>query len=201
MPCVGWVLFLVLATGCRAVDLGQGRVRAARQALKVALADAARDEPAVAAIERREFFATTASVAAAALARVAAVDASGGATAGGVYLIRAKERYNARVEAGAKDFRGLSRAASSGDAATMAAFFTSESYEDLCSAGFLLANAFRSNSTQNPDKIPQVKLFKAFQKEADAAAALLKKRKVAESQEAYARALAALDAYMAAVGL
>ena len=49
----------------------------------------------------------TASVAAAvtAFARVAEVDASGGATAGGAYLLRAKERYNARVTEGAKAYK------------------------------------------------------------------------------------------------
>ena len=49
----------------------------------------------------------TASVAAAvtAFARVAEVDASGGATAGGAYLLRAKERYNARVAEGAKAYK------------------------------------------------------------------------------------------------
>ena len=49
----------------------------------------------------------TASIAAAvtAFARVAEVDASGGATAGGAYLLRAKERYNARVTEGAKAYK------------------------------------------------------------------------------------------------
>ena len=49
----------------------------------------------------------TASIAAAvtAFARVAEVDASGGATAGGAYLLRAKERYNARVAEGAKAYK------------------------------------------------------------------------------------------------
>ena len=33
------------------------------------------------------------------------MDASGGATAGGAYLLRAKERYNARVAEGAKAYK------------------------------------------------------------------------------------------------
>ena len=35
----------------------------------------------------------------------AQMDASGGATAGGAYLLRAKERYNARVAEGAKAYK------------------------------------------------------------------------------------------------
>jgi len=81
----------------------------------------------------------------------------------------------------------------------VSAFFSGASYEDLCAAGFLLSNAFRSNSTQNPDKILQVKKFKAFQKEADGVAAALKKRKL--DKEGFARALEALDDYMASVDL
>lgn len=170
----------------------------ARQALKLALAEPGPEIAQSVTLGRREFSAT---VAAAAFARVSRVDASGGATAGGAYLLRAKERYNARVEAGAKDFRAAISSVKAGNAEAMSAYFGGESYQDLCSAGFLLSNAFRSNSTQSPDKIPQVKKFKAFQKEADAVVAALKKRKTTEAQEAYARALEALDTYMQSVGL
>ena len=105
----------------------------------------------------------TASIAAAvtAFARVAEVDASGGATAGGAYLLRAKERYNARVTEGAKAYK---------KSTDLAALFAEKdgALDDLEAAGFLLANAFRINSTQNPDKIVQVQKFKAFKKDADA---------------------------------
>ena len=147
------------------------------------------------AVSRKTF--GTASIAAAvtAFARVAAVDASGGATAGGAYLLRAKERYNARVTEGAKAYKK-----SSGD---IAALFAEKdgALDDLEAAGFLLANAFRINSTQNPDKIVQVQKFKAFKKDADACAALLKKKKKTDAAAAYDASLVSLDAYLSSVGL
>ena len=138
----------------------------------------------------------TASIAAAvtAFARVAEVDASGGATAGGAYLLRAKERYNARVAEGAKAYK---------KSTDLAALFAEKdgALDDLEAAGFLLANAFRINSTQNPDKIVQVQKFKAFKKDADACAALLKKKKKTDAAAAYDASLVSLDAYLSSVGL
>mmetsp|Transcript_9491 Transcript_9491/g.11674 ORF Transcript_9491/g.11674 Transcript_9491/m.11674 type:complete len:84 (-) Transcript_9491:273-524(-) len=64
-------------------------VEVSRSALKQALALPLQELP-----KRRDVLVST-SVAA--LLRVAAVDASGGATAGGAYLLRAKERYSERV--------------------------------------------------------------------------------------------------------
>ena len=63
------------------------------------------------------------------------------------------------------------------------------------------ANAFRINSTQNPDKIVQVQKFKAFKKDADACAALLKKKKKTDAAAAYDASLVSLDAYLSSVGL
>jgi len=138
----------------------------------------------------------TASIAAAvtAFARVAEVDASGGATAGGAYLLRAKDRYNARVTEGAKAYK---------KSKDIAALFAEKdgALDDLEAAGFLLANAFRINSTQNPDKILQVQKFKAFKKDADACAALLKKKKKTDAAAAYDASLVSLDAYLSSVGL
>ena len=138
----------------------------------------------------------TASIAAAvtAFARVAEVDASGGATAGGAYLLRAKERYNARVTEGAKAYK---------NSKDIAALFAEKdgAFDDLEAAGFLLANAFRINSTQNPDKILQVQKFKAFKKDADNCAALLKKKKKTDAAAAYDASLISLDAYLSSVGL
>ena len=67
------------------------------------------------------------------------MDASGGATAGGAYLLRAKERYNARVTEGAKAYKKSS---------DIAALFAEKdgALDDLEAAGFLLANAFRIGS-------------------------------------------------------
>ena len=99
------------------------------------------------------------------------------------------------VVAGAKAFKAA------GDDATPALFAEDGPLADLEAAGFLLANAFRINSTQNPDKIPQVKLFKAFKADADAVAAALKKKKKADAKAGMEKAQASLDAYLAGVGL
>jgi hypothetical protein len=87
--------------------------------------------------------------------------ASGGATAGGPYLLSAKQRYNERVIAGMKSFLSLSSALDSGDLATASSFFSNEdvgSWKDASAAGFLLANAFRRNSSAAPDSLPAVKV-------------------------------------------
>lgn len=146
------------------------------------------------AVSRKSFGAASVAAAVSAFANVAAVDASGGATAGGAYLLRAKERYNARVLAGAKAYKG---------AADIGALFAEKdgALDDLEAAGFLLANAFRINSTQNPDKIVQVQKFKAFKKDADACAAFLKKKKKADAKAAYDASLVTLDVYLKGVGL
>ena len=69
--------------------------------------------------------------------------ASGGATAGGVYLLSAKQRYNARVTAGIKTFLSLENSLSSGTLEDTKAFFTSDTdgnWKDSAAAGYLLAN-------------------------------------------------------------
>ncbi len=87
--------------------------------------------------------------------------ASGGATAGGAYLLSAKQRYNDRVKQGVKTFASLTNPLDSGDIEALRAFFTSEdvgSWKDFSSAGYLLANAFRRNSSAAPDSLPAVKV-------------------------------------------
>lgn len=127
--------------------------------------------------------------------------ASGGATAGGVYLLsvrwttslnadwltfnhpffphvwirawyanchieilndfQAKQRYNNRVTKGVTAFVGLKGALENGDVDAVRPFFTSEdegTWKDLSLAGYLLANAFRRNSTAAPDTLPSVKV-------------------------------------------
>ncbi|KAL3775253.1 hypothetical protein HJC23_004107 [Cyclotella cryptica] len=82
--------------------------------------------------------------------------ASGGATAGGAYLLSAKQRYNKRVLSGVNSFLGLDAR----DVNQVAAFFASPdegAWEDLSAAGYLLANAFRTSSTKAPDNLPSVK--------------------------------------------
>lgn len=108
--------------------------------------------------------------------------ASGGATAGGAYLLSAKQRYNERVIKGSKLLRSVTGKddVSSAlpnprqpqpltDFASLAAqefrkqFMKSEDWEDFKAAGYLLGNAFRRNSQQQPDSLPAVKNWKAFQ--------------------------------------
>jgi len=88
--------------------------------------------------------------------------ASGGATAGGAYLNSAKQRYNDRVQKGVVGFMSLQASLEKGDVDAVRDFFKSEdvgkSWKDLSTAGYLLANAFRTNSTAAPDTLPAVKV-------------------------------------------
>lgn len=87
--------------------------------------------------------------------------ASGGATAGGAYLLSAKQRYNDRVKAGARSFVALGATIEGGDLDAFRSYFSQEdvgNWKDLSTAGYLLANAFRRNSTAAPDSLPSVKV-------------------------------------------
>ncbi|KAJ1445136.1 hypothetical protein M885DRAFT_328619 [Pelagophyceae sp. CCMP2097] len=177
------MLLLALASVAAAYQPGPNHrapASHAREALQRALASpasrsVAADAGGPALTTRR---AASLSAALTAFAAVAAADASGGATAGGAYLLRAKSRYNGRVETGAVAYRAASSAVAADDAAALAALFAKDgAYEDLAASGFLLANAFRINSTQNPDKIPQVVKFKAFKVRACFGEAALGRRK------------------------
>lgn len=89
------------------------------------------------------------------------VMASGGATAGGAYLLSAKQRYNERVKEGVKGFLATGSSLEKGDIDAVRAFFTNEetgTWKDFSTAGYLLANAFRRNSTAAPDSLPAVKV-------------------------------------------
>jgi len=69
--------------------------------------------------------------------------ASGGATAGGAYLLSAKQRYNERVKAGVKGFVGIKSTLEAGDIPALREYFASEEtggWKDFMSAGYLLAN-------------------------------------------------------------
>ncbi|KAL3760843.1 hypothetical protein ACHAWU_007909 [Discostella pseudostelligera] len=126
--------------------------------------------------------------------------ASGGATAGGAYLLSAKQRYNKRVLAGVKSFLTL-------DARNLNevnAFFESTDeggWEDLTAAGYLLANAFRTTSTKAPDALPSVKKWKAFAKEIELVKRALSKKDSEKVFTAYKSAEETLDAYLDAVEL
>lgn len=74
---------------------------------------------------------------------------------------QAKQRYNTRVSRGVASFVALKGALENAEIDTVRSFFTSEdegSWKDFSAAGYLLANAFRTNSSAAPDTIPSVKV-------------------------------------------
>eukprot|EP00970_Alexandrium_tamarense_P000038 scaffold6_cov190-Alexandrium_tamarense.AAC.34 len=130
--------------------------------------------------------------------------ASGGATAGGAYLLSAKQRYNNRVIAGVKAFLALD----SRDLSQVDAFFSTTEeggWEDLSGAGYLLANAFRTSSTKAPDNLPSVKAsitkWKAFAKDVELLKKALSKKDGETTFAAYKTAVEKLDAYLEEVEL
>ena len=88
--------------------------------------------------------------------------ASGGATAGGAYLLSAKQRYNERVIAGIKELLDVVDSLKSGSLDSARAYFIARddtgSWKDATAAGYLLSNAFRTNSSTPPDRLPAVKV-------------------------------------------
>jgi hypothetical protein len=91
--------------------------------------------------------------------------ASGGATAGGAYLLSAKQRYNERVKASVQGLLQVADGLKAGDSKLAKEYFANEeggSWKDLTAAGYLLSNAFRRNSTAAPDTLPAVKVCLLF---------------------------------------
>jgi hypothetical protein len=130
--------------------------------------------------------------------------ASGGATAGGVYLLSAKQRYNERVKAGVKGFGELESGIDSGSLDAAKAFFMTDAvggWKDSSAAGYLLANAFRRSSTTPPDSLPTVKKWKAFVAELEVMQKGLKKKDAKSVKASYENALGLLDAYLESVEL
>mmetsp|Transcript_8224 Transcript_8224/g.9066 ORF Transcript_8224/g.9066 Transcript_8224/m.9066 type:complete len:212 (+) Transcript_8224:114-749(+) len=130
--------------------------------------------------------------------------ASGGATAGGVYLLSAKQRYNERVVAGLKAFVALEPAVEGGSLNEAKAFFADEAvggWKDSSAAGYLLSNAFRTSSGTPPDRLPSVQKWKAFAGKVDAMQKAIKNKSKNGAKAAYEEALALLDAYLDAVDL
>jgi hypothetical protein len=114
--------------------------------------------------ERRSFlrnFALSLPIAATLPLAATRANASGGATAGGAYLLSAKQRYNERVRASVNGLLSAADALKSGDSKPAKEYFANEdggSWKDLTSAGYLLSNAFRRNSSAAPDSLPSVKV-------------------------------------------
>ena len=125
--------------------------------------------------------------------------ASGGATAGGAYLLSAKQRYNERVTAGCKAFLNLD-----GDVEKTNAFFSTADvggWEDFSAAGYLLSNAFRTSSTKPPDALPSVRKWKSYAKEMELLKRATAKKDAEKIQATYKDAVEKLDAYLEAVEL
>ena len=128
---------------------------------------------------------------------------SGGATAGGAYLIRAKSRYSERVKRGATSFFELRHAVENG-ALLKDPFLQGgkdSAFEDFTSASYLLANAWRSNSTTPPDSLPTVKKFKFFMKCWEDVKKESKNKKTEAALSSYDAAVDALKIFMASVEL
>lgn len=92
---------------------------------------------------------------------VETANASGGATAGGAYLLSAKQRYNERVRASAKGLLAAGDSLKDGNTKDAKTYFGNEDaggWKDLTAAGYLLSNAFRRNSSAAPDSLPSVKV-------------------------------------------
>mmetsp|Transcript_7785 Transcript_7785/g.9903 ORF Transcript_7785/g.9903 Transcript_7785/m.9903 type:complete len:210 (+) Transcript_7785:127-756(+) len=130
--------------------------------------------------------------------------ASGGATAGGAYLLSAKQRYNQRVSDGVKAYLALTTSLENGSLEETKAFFTTEEqggWSDASAAGYLLANAFRRSSTTPPDSLPSVKKWKAFSAELGVLQKALKKKDLKGVKSSYKKSEDLLDAYLEAVSL
>lgn len=130
--------------------------------------------------------------------------ASGGATAGGVYLLSAKQRYNERVVKGVKAFLALSNSLEAGSLDETKAFFVTQDeggWFDSSKAGYLLSNAFRRSSSTPPDSLPSVKKWKAFQAQVESLEKSIKKKDAKGALAAYNKAVELLDAYLDAVEL
>ena len=138
------------------------------------------------------------------ITNIAPANASGGATAGGAYLLSAKQRYNERVKSGILGFAALGESLSSGSLDETKTYFASEEvggWKDASAAGYLLANAFRRSSTTPPDSLPSVKKWKAFAAAVMEMEKPLKKKDAKNVKVAYDKALGLLDAYLEGVEL
>lgn len=129
--------------------------------------------------------------------------ASGGATAGRTTSIpTAKKRYYGRVTADVKQFLAMGAAIRSGsvDDPRVADFFA-EGADDLKSAGYLLAVAFKIDGRIPPDKIQQKRNHDALMKSLDQLRATIRGGNAKGAADAYAAALASMETYLAGVEL
>jgi len=130
---------------------------------------------------------------------------SGGATAGGAYLLSAKRRYYDRVKSSVSGLIRVDDGLKNGDSTIAKDFFSSEtdgSWKDLTAAGYLLSNAFRRSASTSPDSLPAVKKYKAFVKEVDNFQKVLKKKGAAAATEVFSNNVeVALDVWLSEIQL
>jgi len=86
--------------------------------------------------------------------------ASGGATAGGAYLLSAKQRYNERCISGVKEYAKLS---SIDELKVWYKLDDVGGWGNFKASGYLLSNAFRRSSSTPPEKLPAVKKWRVFE--------------------------------------
>jgi len=130
--------------------------------------------------------------------------ASGGATAGGAYLLSAKKRYYERVKASVSGLLLAADGLKKGDSTVAKEYFLSEadgSWKDLTAAGYLLSNAFRRSSSTAPDSLPAVKKYKAFAKEVDNFQKVLKKKGATIAIDEFAVVESALNEWLSEIDL
>lgn len=132
--------------------------------------------------------------------------ASGGATAGRTTSIpTAKKRYFSRVKADVGGFLRMGRPIQEGKLtdASVAAFFAGKEspYDDLKSAGYLLAVAFKIDARIPPQKIQQKRDHDALIKSLDDLRSAVDKKDAKLASTAYATALAKLETYLDGVEL
>mmetsp|Transcript_517 Transcript_517/g.780 ORF Transcript_517/g.780 Transcript_517/m.780 type:complete len:198 (+) Transcript_517:228-821(+) len=130
--------------------------------------------------------------------------ASGGATAGGAYLLSAKQRYNDRVQASLKAFLALKKPLENGSTQELKDYFSTEEvggWKDGSAAGYLLANAFRTSSSKAPDSLPSVQKWKAFSAKVESIMKAAKKKDASKTLAAFKDSLSALDEYLEQVEL
>jgi len=139
--------------------------------------------------------------------------ASGGATSGKTTSIpRAKLRYYGRITTVISKFEAMKAPIKSGDLkAGKTTFFTSvyetqdgsmsTAFDELKTAGYLLAVAFKIDSKIPPDKIQQVKDYKLMMKEMEKLQETLGGSKADKAAAAYEKVSATLNVYLDGVEL
>eukprot|EP00531_Pseudo-nitzschia_arenysensis_P010997 CAMPEP_0116132458 /NCGR_PEP_ID=MMETSP0329-20121206/9558_1 /TAXON_ID=697910 /ORGANISM="Pseudo-nitzschia arenysensis, Strain B593" /LENGTH=216 /DNA_ID=CAMNT_0003626973 /DNA_START=116 /DNA_END=766 /DNA_ORIENTATION=- len=158
--------------------------------------------------ERRSFISKLALLPVVALPSLAAMptpaQASGGATAGGAYLLSAKKRYYERVKTSVTGLLKAYDELKNGDSKVAKEYFSSEddgSWKDLTAAGYLLSNAFRRSSSTAPDSLPAVKKYKAFAKEVENFQKALKKKGAAAALDLFPSVEVALEDWLSEIEL